>query len=160
MSFFPYASFRIETNLGVDKIAEKLNEIIEPVQIIREPATKHKPFQGHIKNNKFKISRIINWRSTFLPVIKGEFDENVIKFSMLLKSTTIVSLLSVYVLSFLMLWVTVVSKNIFAAIFVAGIILAIYILSLVLFNSEVTKSKVIIDGAFKESKSKRPKYKR
>ncbi len=32
----------------------------------------HKPYQGEVSPNRFKISRVIYYRNSFLPIIKGE----------------------------------------------------------------------------------------
>ncbi|WP_233258241.1 hypothetical protein [[Phormidium] sp. ETS-05] len=70
---FPFERFTITTALPPDIVREKLISVVEPPsRNIRWGMTKpDKPYQGKISESYFEISRIINYRNSFIPVIKG-----------------------------------------------------------------------------------------
>lgn len=72
MPFLPFETLVIETSLSKEEVAINLANNIEPEKIIRfwiKPD--RKAFEGRLINDEFKITRIISYRNSFLPVIKG-----------------------------------------------------------------------------------------
>ncbi len=71
----PFEEYVIKSKLSVEEVNLKLNENIEPKSkslfssFIR---TTTKPYEGEIYGNRFKISRIISYKNSFLPVISGD----------------------------------------------------------------------------------------
>ena len=73
MSILPYEKLIINTNLTSEEIIEKLNEYIEPYQPFRNKfKPPNKPYNGKIDGNNFTIARNINYRNSFLPIVKGK----------------------------------------------------------------------------------------
>ena len=70
MKLWPYDSFEIDTQMTAEAIAAVLNDRIEPTKWFRW-LEDHKTFQGTITRDGFKITRIINYRNSFLPIISG-----------------------------------------------------------------------------------------
>jgi hypothetical protein len=73
MPFLPFETLVIETSLSKEEVAANLADNIEPAKTIRfwiKPD--RKTFEGHLINDEFKITRIISYRNSFLPVINGE----------------------------------------------------------------------------------------
>ena len=73
MPFLPFETLVIETSLNKEEVATNLVNNIEPAKTIRfwiKPD--RKAFEGHLINDEFKITRIISYRNSFLPVIKGK----------------------------------------------------------------------------------------
>src|SRR5438270_8356589 len=71
----PLEDYILTTRLSVDQVCKRLADNIEPKRSFRfntlfSNATK--PYEGEIKGNRFRVSRIINYRNSFLPVIEGE----------------------------------------------------------------------------------------
>ncbi len=71
--FLPFERLTIKTYLSPEKIQQKLAEVVEPRRMrfgfLSGP---HKPYQGELDGKRFNITRIIHYRNSFLPVIKGE----------------------------------------------------------------------------------------
>jgi len=72
MKLWAHDRFEIETAMTPGEIVTKLNSKIEPTKLLRF-SSPHAPFQGKISQNGFKITRIIHYRNSFLPVISGKF---------------------------------------------------------------------------------------
>jgi hypothetical protein len=70
--FIPFDGFVIQTNLSSEAVKQKLAEVVEPYKPFIVPFSHHKRYQGEINDNKFKFSKIIFYRNSFLPVIQGE----------------------------------------------------------------------------------------
>jgi hypothetical protein len=71
----PFETLTIVTNLTFSEVLQKLDEIVEPPKTWRMALRfqkSRKPYEGTIAGNTFKISRNINYRNSFLPVIVGE----------------------------------------------------------------------------------------
>ena len=84
MKFLPYENFTITTRLSSNEILKRLEDSVEPrkgFQWIRSTSS-YKPYQGEIKEAAFSISRIINYRNSFLPQISGEIGPGTIKINM------------------------------------------------------------------------------
>lgn len=70
---FPYEKFTINTVLPPHAVRDKLLEVVEPVQWVRWAWTRpEKPYQGEVLEDSFRISRVINYRNSFLPAISGK----------------------------------------------------------------------------------------
>jgi hypothetical protein len=102
MIFLPIEKITYKTILKEDEIINRLEDIIEPKKIFRGWLfcnNSTRPYEGEIKNNTFKLQRIIGYRNSFLPKIKGviynELGGTIIKVKMRL---------SVFVIVFICIW--------------------------------------------------------
>lgn len=97
--FLPLENVTYTTKLPVDKVLQQLAKQTEPKKIFRWGKGERTTYEGTVEGNSFSISRIIGYRNSFLPVIKGEVTENA-------KGTTIKvrMRLQLFVLLFLFLW--------------------------------------------------------
>ncbi|MFN6565506.1 MAG: hypothetical protein RMY28_037675 [Nostoc sp. ChiSLP01] len=73
MKVLPYNTFTISTPDTLSVVLQRLNAKVEPTKAFRF-STKHAPYQGSISEEGFKISRIIHYRNSFLPMIRGRFE--------------------------------------------------------------------------------------
>jgi F0F1-type ATP synthase assembly protein I len=76
MKFIPREQLTCQTHLSSKQVLEKLTSIVEPCKTFRltffwQKNKNHKPYEGKIEANQFEISRIIGYRNSFLPEIKG-----------------------------------------------------------------------------------------
>jgi hypothetical protein len=78
MWFFPYDSFIIRTKLSKIDLQKILYSIVGPQDLWRSfrKVPNNKPYEGKIEDGKFKLSRIINYRNPFLPIIQGKISPN------------------------------------------------------------------------------------
>ncbi|BCL39715.1 hypothetical protein [Nostoc sp. MS1] len=73
MKILPHDEFTIVTSDSLPIILERLSANIEPPKAFRF-STKHALYQGSIGSESFQISRIIHYRNSFLPTIRGRFE--------------------------------------------------------------------------------------
>lgn len=76
MKYLPVEDYTILTRLSVDEVRNRVAENIEPKRNFRIALfsmSSTKPYEGELSNNSFTISRIINYRNSFLPIITGTF---------------------------------------------------------------------------------------
>lgn len=76
MPILPFESFTITTYLSFDEVIEKLADAIEPPRrgINWTRNLPSKPYRGILSANSFKMSRVISYRNSFLPVIEGRIE--------------------------------------------------------------------------------------
>lgn len=72
MILIPYEQFTIETSLLADEARDRLVQVTEPNRLFRWWWTEHKAYEGNIQGYQFSVSRIINYRNSFLPSIAGQ----------------------------------------------------------------------------------------
>lgn len=74
MKYLPFEKYTIVTSLSVDEAKKRLLNNLEPdrtPQFIPNNVTK--PYSGRICLDEFTIRRVIRYRNSFLPEIKGRF---------------------------------------------------------------------------------------
>lgn len=76
MKLLPYDKFEIQTSLTLEEVIAALKKHVEPKRWFRLFWGNHAVFEGEISQDGFRIMRIINYRNSFLPVIKGAFKQN------------------------------------------------------------------------------------
>ena len=73
--YLPFESYVLTTQLSPQEVYKRLSDNIEPRKMYRfftfdkQPT---KPYEGEIAVHSFRISRVINYRNSFLPIINGE----------------------------------------------------------------------------------------
>ena len=75
MKILPFDIFVIHTEKSIPEIKKKLNEHIDDKHVFNFLYS-NKQYEGEIYENGFKVSRIISYRNSFLPVLHGSFKEN------------------------------------------------------------------------------------
>ncbi|NEU76973.1 hypothetical protein PI95_031870 [Hassallia byssoidea VB512170] len=73
MKILPYDTWIISTSDSLPIVLQRLNAKVEPPKVFRF-STRHAPYQGTISEEGFRINRIIHYRNSFLPVIRGRFE--------------------------------------------------------------------------------------
>ncbi len=75
MKLLPYDTFTIETPDPLMRVVERLSAQIQPPRGFSWSSDpNHTPYEGTISETGFKINRIIDYRNSFLPMIRGEFE--------------------------------------------------------------------------------------
>ena len=103
MKSFISHSFDLETPHSLGSLVDRLNTYIEPVKTLRWKFSRdHAPYQGTVSDQGFNITRIIHYRNSFLPRIRGQFESTpqgtIVKVNMALHP---------FVLAFLVVWILV-----------------------------------------------------
>ncbi|OCQ99879.1 hypothetical protein BCD64_01990 [Nostoc sp. MBR 210] len=73
MKILPYDSFTITVPEPLPIVVQRLSANIEPPKAFRF-SRQHTLYQGTISDDGFQISRIIHYRNSFLPMIRGRFE--------------------------------------------------------------------------------------
>ncbi|MGZ3765938.1 MAG: hypothetical protein ACXVB0_13195 [Mucilaginibacter sp.] len=75
MKFFPYEIFYITTSLKPAEVQDRLSKEVEPPQRLSFKNLfsfgSGAYFSGYVVNGTFECKRMINYRNSFLPIIKG-----------------------------------------------------------------------------------------
>ncbi|MBD2252933.1 hypothetical protein [Nostoc parmelioides] len=74
MKILPYETLTIVTPDSLPIVLQRLRANIEPPKALRL-SRKHTTYQGSISEEGFQIIRIIDYRHSFFPVIRGRFEE-------------------------------------------------------------------------------------
>jgi hypothetical protein len=77
MRLFPFEHLVVRTSLTEIEIVEKLESSIEPKRLLRIFDFDHKPYQGKIEDHSFSTERIISYRNSSLPQIKGTIEPEI-----------------------------------------------------------------------------------
>lgn len=100
MRLVPSNTFTLHTAEPLPIVRQKLAAQVEPPKLFRWGVSRNSaPYEGEVWETGFRISRIIDYRNSFLPVVLGEFQDD--------GAGTIVRVkmgLHPFVLSFLVLW--------------------------------------------------------
>ncbi len=76
MKLLPYDKFEIQTSLTLEETITALKAQVEPKKWMRWFSRDHAIFEGDISRDGFKIVRIIHYRNSFMPVIRGTFKQS------------------------------------------------------------------------------------
>lgn len=119
MQLLPYHKLTIRTQEPLSMVIEKLEAQIQAPETFRWGFPRpHAPYTGTISESGFKIYRIIHYRNSFLPVIRGQFesssDETLVHITMRLHP---------FVIAFLIFWLSIwysISIPLFLLEFLSG----------------------------------------
>ena len=80
MKFFPVEHLTYRTKLSPQEAIEKVKESIESKKLFRwnryGKNKNQKPYEGEVIENTFTITRIISYRNSFIPIIKGNIESD------------------------------------------------------------------------------------
>ena len=75
MNILPVESYTLHLSLSPSKVHQILSEQCEAPRIRFGFSRNHPPFQGTCSETEFQFSRIIHYRNSFLPIIRGKIQE-------------------------------------------------------------------------------------
>lgn len=104
MILLPYENITYRSQLEPETIAIRLQQFTEPEKYFRFFWDKSKSYEGVIENSHFKISRIIFYQNSFLPIIRGKVERKmnstVIEVKMKMKFLVIALIILVWLIGF------------------------------------------------------------
>jgi hypothetical protein len=74
-SILPFEKYTLISDLSIDEIIKRLEKNIDldnTPRFFGINSSSGKPYKGKCSENTFSITRVINYRNSFLPLIKGE----------------------------------------------------------------------------------------
>ena len=160
MKLLPFDNLTLCSPYSPEDAINRLQAVIEPRRTFNMFTTRQRPYEGWIKGSEFEITRIIRYRNSFLPVIKGNIQTIIggtnIKIHMRL---------NVFVLLFMAVWLggagiglisTLIpfltgdqQADLGAVIFTGGMFFIGYLLIMFGYKSEARKSKQFFLELFK-----------
>jgi Flp pilus assembly protein TadB len=150
ITFIPYQHFEIKTKLSQDATREKLADIVEPRQLGWRFSNDHKLFEGELDINTFKISRVIRYRNSFLPVLVGNIQDDLDSSSLQITARPnwfVIILWPVLLIAFF--FSTIISAEVTTVGLILLFILFFYGVPTLFFNFELNKAKKLLDEQFK-----------
>lgn len=153
MKYLPYEHITYKTNLSEQEVLTRLSGFVEPKKF-GLGRNYIKEYEGSIHNNSFEISRVIQYRNSFLPDINGIIQKN--------NNGTeiqVIMRLNLFVLIFLIFWcsistcvfimITLTQKKMSVEFFMPLLMLIfVYALTMVCFKIESKKSKEYLRRSF------------
>src|SRR5262245_2784853 len=158
MPILPYERLTIETTLPIEEAQRRLADAVEPKRMLRWAwSTPTKPFQGTITGDRFEISRIIRYRNSFLPQIRGQIRQGYQG-----AAIDLTLQLHVLVLLFIAVWLAALGASVVVLISMAfgsgssqiyslipaGMLVFVVLLCTLSFNFEASKAKALLKGLF------------
>jgi hypothetical protein len=161
MVFMPFDRFIIHTDFSVQQAQQRLSEAVRPpfsrVIFMNVP----QKYEGRIHGNRFEISRITNYRDTFLPVVVGTIRDSVGSCSIdvrLRPHVVVIGALLVILglaiaaeCGFFLTMLNARSFNI-SIFWPAAVLLVFYVISTVWFKMEATAEKQNLNEIFGPTK--------
>lgn len=148
MKYLPFEHIIYTTNLSKREIIKKLSDHMETKGSRFTSNNKStKGYEGFIDDHHFEINRIIRNRNSFLPQISGSIQENNnethIEVKMKLHVFVLVFLVfwCLFVLLFLITALIAVEKISFNVLIPVGMLLFVYVLTMLGFKTESMQSK-------------------
>ena len=71
MKLLPFDNLTLYSPYSPEDAINRLQTVVEPRRSFALFTTRQMPYEGWIKDSEFEITRIIRYRNSFLPVIKG-----------------------------------------------------------------------------------------
>lgn len=77
MKYLPFENYVLITDLSVEEVRKRLSDIIKQKKKISTAdfQSTQKPYEGSLTGDTFTMSRIINNRNSFLPIITGHISQ-------------------------------------------------------------------------------------
>lgn len=117
--YLPFENYVLISELSAEELTKRLAANIEPKRNVRFPGSNknsNKPYEGQISGDSFTITRVIDYRNSFLPVITGHISATPRKTQINVKMQP-----TTFVLAFISLWLGIVGLVCLGTI-VAGVI--------------------------------------
>lgn len=156
MKYLPYEHITYKTNLSEQEVLTRLSGFVEPKKF-GLGRNYIKEYEGSIDNNSFEISRVIQYRNSFLPQINGRIQNgnDGVKIQLTMSLHAFVSFFLIVWCSFALIFFIGVSikaireKEISVELFLPlCMLLFVYALTMVGFKSESKKSKEYLRRSF------------
>ncbi|UWX62508.1 hypothetical protein N0B40_09485 [Chryseobacterium oranimense] len=153
MKYLPFERITYKTNLSEQEVLTRLSDFVEPKKfgLGRNPI---KGYEGSVNSNSFEISRVIQYRNSFLPKINGIIQKNNYE-----TEIQVTMKLDLFVLIFLIFWcsitasvfimISLTEKKISIEFFMPLLMLVfVYIMTMLCFKFESKKSKEFLKKSF------------
>ena len=104
--YLPFENYVLTSRLSLDEVKKRLKDNIGPgkrAKFSTTSKTQDKPYEGEIHGDTFEISRVIDGKNSFLPLIKGHISTHLGRTEIKIKARPVI-----FVLIFMSFWLGVV----------------------------------------------------
>ncbi|WP_330745640.1 hypothetical protein [Chryseobacterium sp. CP-77] len=156
MKYLPFERITYKTNLSEKEVLTRLSGFVEPKKF-GLGKNYIKDYEGSVDNNSFEISRVIQYRNSFLPQINGKIQNgnNGTQIQVTMSLNAFVFFFLIVWCSFALIFFIGVSikaireKEIAVELFLPlGMLLFVYALTMVGFKSESKQAKEYLRRSF------------
>ncbi|RMH00619.1 MAG: hypothetical protein D6706_03500 [Chloroflexi bacterium] len=156
----PYARLTLKTYLSPFEVETRLRDNVQSRAIgMRIKAyfrlSEHKPFEGKVANGTFNINRIIHYRNSWLPYLKGKIEQDLDTTQIIFTATPplfsmVITVLAIFLVPFAILMAIIQESpnsltGFLGPVFIALLfVLFFYVVSIAFFNYEIRKSLKIL----------------
>ena len=153
----PYQKLVIEATCSREELTRRLGEVTSRPRSRGSFKEKLELFEGVVSDEGFQISRIIDYRNSFLPVIKGRFYPNIkgVRIEITMRLHAAVSIFSIVWLSMVGPGVVGATTNIIAtrriddmSLIPYGMFLFFYLMVTIGFGVEAKKASKMLNRLF------------
>jgi hypothetical protein len=155
----PFWKSTFQTSLSPDQVADRLRALLRPrvgfwegIEQSLDPQPDRPPFRGEVSDRAFKMTRVIGYRNSFLPVLRGRIEDDatggsVVRIRMTLPAFTAI---------FLIFWIGFIARFLIGDLAAVGhlrsyaplfMLLFAVVLTPVAFFAEVRKAEQLLRKA-------------
>lgn len=157
VAFIPYQKIKIKTRLTREAARQKLAEIVEPRKLRWGWSRDHLPFKGNIDGQSFKISRIIHYNNSFLPILVGQIRDDLDMSTLLITARPDLFIMFLWPLMGLIFVGAVLYSSELAFLWIIlPLFLLFYGVPIFFFNIELNKAKKLLNEQFETDKFSLP----
>lgn len=148
-ALIPFQRFEIKTRLGQEITRQKLDEIVEPRKLRFWISRNHNLFEGEVGAQSFKISRVIGYRNSFLPILVGQIRDDLDASTLQITARLNLATLIIWpILLLVLLGAAFFSADVSNPFMLLLLIAFFYALPIGLFNYELNKAKKLLKEQF------------
>jgi len=149
IALIPYQRFEIKTKLSQEGSREKLAAIVEPRKMRWGFSRADKPFEGELDGHTFKISRVIGYRNSFLPVLVGNIRDDLDSSSLQITARPNWFVIFFWpVLLLIFFYATIFMADVTSIGFILLFFLFFYGVPTLFFNFELRKAEKLLNEQF------------
>lgn len=107
LKYLPFEKFTLQTSLTVEEVRVRITQNIDLYGRLAKnfsTVTNEKPYRGSINKDHFTMQRIIGYRNSFLPVVKGHIIKEHNRTKLIISMRP-----HAFVIAFLCIWMGMVS---------------------------------------------------
>lgn len=151
--YLPFADYTFESPLKKTEVIKRLHEQTAPMQLFQNKKDK-RLFNGTVNTDTFDLTRVINYRNSFNPVMKGTVNDLVYgtEVKVKMRPTTFVIGFSIFWVGFVVLFSGLTlsipmqaGDPVFMRFIPCIMLIFFFLMQLYGFNSEVRKSKKALE---------------
>jgi hypothetical protein len=146
MSFLPFETFTITTNLTPDEVRKRLSDVIESPQPLGFWSPFGKPYEGEISGDNFEIKKIPRFSKSMPPVVQGKIIPEALGCKIIVEIKPPLGITIIGTL-FLVFFLVMIAGSM-SGMELLFVLFLLYCLILILFETEAERDKKFLENLF------------